>query len=286
MKRLIIIYGLLLGGLGLLLFPIVTNAINDHSHHATVTQYDKDVKALSKKALADKAAAAKHYNEQLASGEQANEQTSDPFSKKDPRQSEQADKINSYANIVDVGGALGYITIPKINVELPIYNGTNDVVLSKGIGHLQNTAMPVGGLGTHSVLTGHRGLATATMFRHLDQLTFGDCFYIHTLDKTLAYQVDNVKIVNPSDTKSFEVDASKDYVTLLTCHPYMINSQRLLVRGHRIPYTPASLKQEQNKQSWWTRWQKWCYLAAVIVAGGAAFAWWYHRRRTQTVRRH
>lgn len=136
-----------------------------------------------------------------------------------------------------MGESLGYITIPKIDVNLPIYEGTSDDVLVKGVGHLEGSSYPLGGAGTHSVLTGHRGLAEAVLFTDLDKLGEGDRFYLHIMDEVLAYQVDQVKVVEPENTEDLEIIPGGDYCTLVTCTPYAINTHRMLVRGARVPYT-------------------------------------------------
>ena len=160
----------------------------------------------------------------------------------------------SYADIIGIGESLGYITIPKINVNLPIYEGTDDIVLSKGVGHMSMTSYPLGGESTHCVLTGHRGLPEAVLFTDLDQLEIGDKFYLHTLDEVLAYQVDQIKVVLPTETSDLEIVEGEDYCTLVTCTPYGINSHRLLVRGTRAEYTgeeeeSAAIVQYQKLQT-------------------------------------
>ena len=141
--------------------------------------------------------------------------------------------------MLEVNEMLGHVEIPTIGQDLPIYAGTTDEVLEKGLGHLEGTSLPIGGTSTHAVVTGHRGLPNAKLFRNLDQLVEGDVFYIHNIEDTLAYQVDKIQVVDPSDFNPVLVEEGKDYATLLTCTPYMINSHRLLVRGHRIPYQAA-----------------------------------------------
>lgn len=155
---------------------------------------------------------------------------------------EAEDTGTSYVDLVDVGESLGYLTIPKIDVNLPIYEGTSDDVLQKGVGHLEGSSYPLGGESTHSVLTGHRGLPEAVLFTDLDKLEEGDCFYLHILDETLAYQVDQIKVVEPEHTEDLEITAGQDYCTLVTCTPYAINTHRML--GARAP---ASLIMERKK---------------------------------------
>ena len=131
-------------------------------------------------------------------------------------------------------GMMGYITVPKISQELPVYHGTDDAVLGIAVGHFQGSSLPVGGVNTHSVVSAHRGLPTATLFTYLDRMEVGDTFTFSILDKTFVYEVDQIRIVEPDDTSLIGVEKGKDYCTLLTCTPYGINTQRLLVRGHQV----------------------------------------------------
>ncbi|PQD83928.1 class C sortase, partial [Enterococcus faecium] len=144
---------------------------------------------------------------------------------------------------------IGVLTIPEINVHLPIFDETNTVLLEKGASLLEGTSYPTGGESTHAVISSHRGLPQAKLFTDLPKLTFGDSFYIEINGQTLAYQVDQIKTVEPTDTKDLRIEKGKDFVTLLTCTPYMINSHRLLVRGHRIPYHAKKVQKEVQKVS-------------------------------------
>ena len=145
-------------------------------------------------------------------------------------------QLTEYNSILDISGTgmMGYITIPKISQELPVYHGTSDSVLSVAVGHLEGTSLPVGGKSTHSVVSAHRGLPTAVLFTHLDRMEIGDIFYFTILDRTITYEVDQIRIVEPNDTGLIRIVEDKDYCTLLTCTPYGINTQRLLVRGHQV----------------------------------------------------
>ena len=149
-------------------------------------------------------------------------------------------------DLVDVGESIGFIEIPKIDVYLPIYSGTGEDVLQKGVGHLAESSYPIGGTSTHSVLTGHRGLPSAVLFTDLDKLEEGDVFYLHVLDEVLAYKVDQIKVVLPEETQDIGIVEGKDYCTLVTCTPYAINTHRLLVRGERTEYIPPEELAEQN----------------------------------------
>ena len=152
----------------------------------------------------------------------------------------------SYLDLVDVGESIGFIEIPKIDVYLPIYSGTGEDVLQKGVGHLAESSYPIGGTSTHSVLTGHRGLPSAVLFTDLDKMEEGDVFYLHVLDEVLAYKVDQIKVVLPEETQDIGIVEGKDYCTLVTCTPYAINTHRLLVRGERTEYIPPEELAEQN----------------------------------------
>lgn len=141
-----------------------------------------------------------------------------------------------YWQALDVGGTgmIGYVTVPKIGQELPLYHGTSDSVLSAAVGHFQGTSLPIGGETTHSVVSAHRGLPTAVLFTHLDRMEEGDIFFFTILDRTITYEVDQIRIVEPDDVSLIQIEEGEDYCTLLTCTPYGINTQRLLVRGHQV----------------------------------------------------
>lgn len=179
--------------------------------------------------------AAKKYNEQLSNVVSVDDEN------------ENNEQGESYADLLNIGESLGYITIPKIDVNLPIYNGTSQDVLSKGVGHMEQSSYPLGGESTHCVLTGHRGLPSAVLFTDLDKLEIGDEFYLHVLDEILAYKVDQIKVVEPNEFGDLEIIDGKDYCTLVTCTPYAINSHRLLVRGERTEYKGEQDKQTKNQ---------------------------------------
>ena len=182
-----------------------------------------------------------------------------------------------YAEQLTEGGVICYIDIPKINVYLPVQHGTGAETLEKSVGHVVGTSLPVGGSSTHAVLSAHSGMASSKLFSDIDQLTEGDTFYIHVLGDTLAYKVDAVHTVLPTDTSRLQIEDGKDLVTLVTCTPFGVNTHRLLVRGHRVPYVPeqeAPAAAEKPVASSWTQ----HYLTglgvglgAVAVIGGAYF---------------
>ena len=175
--------------------------------------------------------AARQYNQELL----GNIELLDPFS---PIKKEVDARYQSLLN-TNEAGMMGYIRIPKIKVELPVYHGTEETVLQSGVGHFEGTSLPVGGESTHTVLTGHRGLPSKLLFTDMDELTEGDIFYIKILGETLAYQIDQILTVEPEDTKALTIVPGMDYATLVTCTPYAVNTHRLLVRGVRIPYEEA-----------------------------------------------
>ncbi|GAA4078567.1 class C sortase [Amphibacillus indicireducens] len=231
MKKNIIIILCFLFGLGIFLFPIISNYLNSIVHYTVIEDYQDNIKEIDEDELGKMREEAEAHNRTLTEQVTA---MNDPFSK----DNENERKISEYATIINVGQAMGYIDIPVIDVELPIYSGVSDSVLSQGIGHLPRSSLPIGGKGTHASLTGHRGLPTSKLFRNLGEVEIGDQFFIHTLDNTLAYQVDQIKIVLPHELEELAILPDEDYVTLITCEPYMINTHRLLVRGTRIPFEP------------------------------------------------
>lgn len=229
----------LITALCVLLYPSISSYLDEKNSSKVVSNYDKKSEELSEKEKNKMLKAARAYNRELL----GNIELQDPFSSNKKQ-------INQrYAALlnVDGNGMMGYIRIPAIKIELPIYHGTSESVLQTGVGHFEGTSLPVGGKSTHTVLTGHRGLPTKTLFTNLDKLKEGDVFYIKVLGKTFAYEIDQILTVLPSNTKALSITNGKDYATLVTCTPYAINTHRLLVRGHRIPYTEANKKQPDQK---------------------------------------
>ena len=211
-----------LAGLSLLLYPTVSNWWNNRNQLGVIDNYTQNLNELNAEKYAALWAEAKDYNEVLRSGWSANKLSD-----------ELKDRYELALNISG-NGVMGYIEIPSINCSLPIYHGTDETVLQVAIGHLEWTSLPVGGAGTHSVVSGHRGLPSAELFTYIDTMKLGDKFYIHVLDQVLEYRVDNIAVVEPNDTELLQIIDGKDYVTLVTCTPYGINSHRLLVRGQRV----------------------------------------------------
>ena len=223
----------------LILYPVVSNYINQMNSTTIATDYEQEVSHLSEEQENEMIKQAQEYNESLIGiGSIA-----DPFSESNENQTED-DEYNNLLKIDDTG-MMGYIDIPKIDIVLPVYHGISEKVLQSGVGHLPNTSLPVGGESSHAVLSGHRGLANAKIFTDLNKMEIGDVFYIKVLHHTFAYQVDQILTVLPSDTDALQIEKGKDYVTLVTCTPYAVNTHRLLVRGTRIPYEEAKKVDEE-----------------------------------------
>ena len=217
----IILILIFLVGLSVMLYPTVSDYVNQKNQSRAVASYSEEVENLSDVDYQAYFDAADDYNRQLA-------ETPDAFYR--------PEEVSGYTDTLDVSGTgiMGYITISKIGVELPVYHGTSDGVLQVAAGHLEGSSLPVGGAGTHAVISAHRGLPSAKLFTNLDELEVGDTFTITVLDRVLTYEVDQISIVLPTETDLLQPVEGKDYVTLMTCTPYGINTHRLLVRGKRI----------------------------------------------------
>lgn len=222
----------LLVAFSVLLYPTLSSYLNEKNSSKVVSYYDEESIKLSETEKEQMLEDARAYNQEML----GNIDLIDPSSKEN---TEIDERYQSLLN-PDGTGMMGYIRIPKINIELPIYHGTSEAVLQAGVGHFWGTSLPVGGESTHTVLTGHRGLPTKTLFTNIDKLEEGDIFYIKVLDETLAYQIDQILTVLPEETDALAIESGKDYATLVTCTPYAINTHRLLVRGYRIPYEEAT----------------------------------------------
>lgn len=233
MKKKIIIIAVFLLGLGIFLYPTLSDIIMKIKQQSIINDYNRQIEQLDEDRLQRLKEEAEEYNEDLKSG-----QLIDPFTEEE----DISNDSTGYYSALDVGQeAMGYLDIPEININLPIYHGTSELVLTKGVGHLKGTSLPVGGDSTHCVLTGHTGLPTAKLFTDLDKMEIGDMFYIYILDVVLAYRVDQIKIVEPSDKSDLAIEEGKDYVTLVTCTPYGINTHRLFIRGVRTDYNPDEI---------------------------------------------
>lgn len=211
-------------GIVIIVFPIVSQVSYYIASHQKINQFERSVSKQDTSEIDQRIALAKAYNETLSK----RSLPIDPFTKK------QKEGLKEYARMLEVREQIGHVTIPSIGVDIPIYAGTTATVLEKGSGHLEGTSLPIGGRSTHAVLTAHRGLPTARLFTDLNKVKKGDTFYVTNIKETLAYKVDSIRVVDPTALDAVRVVDGKDYVTLLTCTPYMINSHRLLVRGERV----------------------------------------------------
>lgn len=225
---------LFLIGFGIMAYPTIADQWNTYRQSRLITEYDEVVSKMEPEDFTRQWEAARNFNQTMTQ----NNLYSDVFgeSREDPKDSE-------YWKVLNIAGdgVMGYLTIPKINIKLAVYHGTADDVLQTGIGHLNGTKLPIGGEGTHSILAAHRGLPSAKLFTDIDQLEKKDRFYLHVLDEDLAYEVDQIlPMVDKDDRGTLEgalqIEEGEDLVTLFTCTPYGVNSHRLLVRGHRVPY--------------------------------------------------
>lgn len=215
--------------LGFLLYPSFSNYINNKFAVSTISDYTEKINNVKDEEVDDLIKNINKYNYDLFNGTAENQ-------------------LPDYLNIHE-GDVLGYIEIPSINIKLPIYYGTSVDILKKGVGVLEGTSLPVGGENTHSVLSAHTGLANQKLFTDIDKLKDGDVFYLHILKKDLAYKVNQIKVVHPDEIDDLKISEDKDYVTLLTCYPYGINTERLLVRGERTDLSPSNVEQVQKEIS-------------------------------------
>lgn len=208
-------------GLSVLLYPAISSYWNSKTQSEIILDYEAmlaNIEADDYTALFEEA---EEYNKKLS-------QLASPHV--------EHEKVEGYLDVLDVTGTgmMGYITIPKISQEIPVYHGTSEEVLSVAVGHYQGSSLPIGGESTHSVVSAHRGMPTATLFTYLDRMEVGDLFYYTVLDRKFTYEVDQIRIVEPDDTSLVQIEEGKDYSTLVTCTPFGLNTQRLLVRGHQI----------------------------------------------------
>lgn len=253
-----------LAGLSLLLYPFVANQWNNYRQKQLISGYEQVV--------SDKEAAEGiDYDAERKKAEDYNEALlpcvlPDSFAL---AESSGVDPV--YMNTLNIAGdeMMGSVEIPKINIKIPIYHTTEEDVLNKGAGHLEGSSLPVGGANTHAVISAHRGLPSASLFTDLDQMKVGDHFLLHVLDETLCYEVDKISVVKPEDTSALAVEDGQDLVTLLTCTPYGVNTELLLVRGHRVPYVEEEVKEEKtvlSGSSLHTNYLLWVFVGLSVTA--------------------
>ena len=244
--------------LGLMLYPLAGELLSERYHSDIETAYTAAIADTDDIELTAQREAAERYNAMLSGAATITEGgvSAPPL---------------AYAQQLTVGGVMCYVDIPKINVYLPVQHGTGAETLEKSVGHVVGTSLPVGGSSTHAVLSAHSGMASSKLFSDIDQLAVGDMFYIHVLGEVLAYKVDAIHTVLPTDTSRLQIEDGKDYITLVTCTPFGINTHRLLVRGHRVPYVPEQevpAATEKPVASSWTQ----HYLIGLGIGLGAVAA--------------
>ena len=257
MKRWILAAACGVVALGLLLYPLVGELLNEKYHSDVETTYTAAIEDTDDAELTAQRQAAEQYNAMLSGATITEGGASAP--------------PLAYAQQLTVGGVMAYVDIPKISVYLPVQHGTDADTLENSVGHVVGTSLPVGGSSTHSVLSAHSGMANSKLFSDIDQLAAGDTFYIHVLGEVLAYQVDNIATVLPTDTSLLQIEEGTEFVTLVTCTPFGVNTHRLLVRGYRVPYLPeqeAAAAEEKPAASSWTR----HYLTGLTIGLGVVAA--------------
>ncbi|HEL1603674.1 TPA: class C sortase [Streptococcus suis] len=237
-KNSFLIIGLFFLGFVIALYPISAQIYNIYLQHQKITTFEKKIKELTPEVISRRMKLANIYNESLVGGTQLD--VSDPFI------ALQKEARDEYARMLEVEEMIGSISIPKIDVELPIYAGTSEDILQRGAGHLEGSSLPVGGKSTRAVITAHRGLPQARLFTELSKLKKNDVFYITNIKETLAYKVESIQVIEPDEVSALSIQEGRDLVTLLSCTPYMINSHRLLVTGHRIAYNDKNAKKERK----------------------------------------
>ena len=253
----------------------------EKSAGSTIKSYEKQAKTYDQKQKEQAFREAEEYNKDLI---KSAVQLTDPFKVK--KSNGETLIYNNILNI-DHSGVMGYLEITSISVNLPIYHGTDAEILERGVGHLAASSIPVGGKSTHSVLTGHTGLSSAKLFTDLTEMKKEDLFFIHVLDRTLAYKVDQISVVRPEDTRKLQIVKGKDYVTLVTCTPYGVNDHRLLVRGVRTKYVKkqrSSIRPRNQDSQWMRTYKKAIAIGLMIVTAlillGKVFQK-LHRKKTE-----
>lgn len=248
-------------GAGAAAYPLIASINNEHTQSLVQTEYAEKLQQLDTSEIDAALAAAREYNKTISTV-----------------QIEDVDKIKAdlppYEDLLNLAnnGIMGYIEIPAINIDLPIYHGTTGAAMEKGAGHMEGTSLPVGGIGTHAVISAHSGMASAKLFTDLDKLKLGDMFFITVCNQKLAYEVDNIAVVEPTDIDLIRIDTQQDYVTLLTCTPYGVNTHRLLVRGHRVEMAEEAIAEVEEKakpegSTWIEKYEQGILIGIAIFLG-------------------
>lgn len=269
----------LLIGIGILVYPHVSSYFSEKNSSIAAEEYQKKTKEMTKAEREKLWAEAEKYNENLTGSP-----VHDPFIP-----GSGIVMPENYYDVLNVDGKMATIEIPRIKVKLPVYHGTSDSVLQQAVGHLEGSSLPIGGKDRHAVLTGHTGLSHAKIFTNLVELKEEDKFYVNVLGKTLAYQVDQIKVITPDQTEELKVVEGQDHVTLLTCTPYGINSHRLLVRGVRIPYDKkekAEIKAETGLTAEQITLLKIAALTTLIMLVLIIITWMRNRRKSVNMEDH
>lgn len=251
----------ILFGAGAAAYPLIASINNEHTQSLVQTEYEEKLQQLDTSEIDAALAAAREYNKTISTV-----------------QIEDVDKIKAdlppYEDLLNLAnnGIMGYIMIPAINIDLPIYHGTTGAAMEKGAGHMEGTSLPVGGIGTHAVISAHSGMASAKLFTDLDKLKLGDMFFITVCNQKLAYEVDNIAVVEPTDIDLIRIDTQQDYVTLLTCTPYGVNTHRLLVRGHRVEMAEEAIAEVEKKakpegSTWIEKYEQGILIGIAIFLG-------------------
>lgn len=265
-------------GLSLLLYPTVANQWNTYRQSKLMSNYEEQIEEMQSSGEVDMEAEwekAEAYNEALLPTI-----LPDSFAIAEAKQEEDKTYTSSLNLMGD--GMMGKVVIPKIDVNLPVFHYTTKEVLENGVGHLEGSSLPIGGESSHSVLSAHRGLPSASLFTDLDRLEVGDHFLMYVLDDILCYEVDQVKVVEPKETQDLSVEEGKDLMTLFTCTPYGVNTHRLLVRGHRVPYAETILEDEKvptANRSLHTNYLLWVVVGLVVTGFLIWLMYWFDKKR-------
>lgn len=268
---------LIAAGLSLLLYPMVSNQWNTYRQSQLITSYDQTVKQMEQASAID-------YDTEWQDANSYNAELLPTILPDSFAIAAVADELDEeYMSCLNLtgDGMMGYVEIPKIDIKIPIYHTVEEEVLQNAAGHLEGSSLPVGGESTHSVISAHRGLPQAALFTDLDRLSEGDNFLLHVLDDTLCYEVDKISVVDPEETDALQVEDGQDLCTLLTCTPYGVNTQRLLVRGHRVPYEAIVVADESvplMNMSVHTNYMLWV-VVGLAIAGGFILLLAYREKR-------
>ena len=243
-------------GAGAAAYPLIASINNERTQSLVQTEYEEKLQQLDTSEIDAALAAAREYNKTISTV-----------------QIEDIDKLKAelppYEDLLNLANNG---MIPAINIDLPIYHGTTGAAMEKGAGHMEGTSLPVGGIGTHAVISAHSGMASAKLFTDLDKLKFGDMFFITVCNQKLAYEVDNIAVVEPTDIDLIRIDTQQDYVTLLTCTPYGVNTHRLLVRGHRVEMAEEAIAEVEEKaepaaSTWIEKYEQGILIGVAIFLG-------------------